>query len=100
MEARLQRTEEELRQMRQQAPPQVIGLPIQQNVAPVLVQPVTENRWEPLYKRFRKQQPPTFEGGSDPLRAEQWMNMISLIFEFVIQKISIDDVASDPWTRG
>ena len=83
MEARLQRTEEELRQLRQQATPQVTGLPIQQVVAPVPVQPVVENRWEPLYERFRKQQPPTFEGGSDPMRAEQWMNMISLILDFM-----------------
>ena len=69
--------------MRQQAPSQVTGLPIQHNVAPVLVQLVVENRWEPLYERFRKQHPPTFEGGPDPLRAEQWMNMISSILDFM-----------------
>ena len=70
LEARLKKTEEELSQLRQQAPPQVTGLPLQQSVAPAPVQPVVENRLEPQYERFRKQQPPTFEGGTDPLRAE------------------------------
>ena len=83
MEARLQRTEEELRQMRQQAPPQVTGLPMQQAAVPVPVQSTLENRMEPLYERFRKQQPPTFEGGSDPLLAEQWMNLTSMILDFM-----------------
>ena len=83
MEVRLQRTEKELRQLRQQAPPQATGLSVQQVMALVSVQPVMENRWEPLYERFRKQHPPTFEGGPDPLRAEQWMNMISSILDFM-----------------
>ena len=69
--------------MRQQAPPQVTGLPMQQAAVPVPVQSTLENRMEPLYERFRKQQPPTFEGGSDPLLAEQWMNLISLILDFM-----------------
>ena len=41
-----------------------------------------ENKWEPLYERFRKQHPPTFESGPDPW-AEQWMNMISSILDFM-----------------
>ena len=47
------------------------------------VQSAMENKWEPLYERFRTQHPPTFKGGSDPLRAEQWMNMISSILYFM-----------------
>ena len=78
MEARLQRTEEELRQMRQQAPPQVTGLPMQQAAVPVHVQSTLENRLEPLYERFRKQQPPVFEGN-----AEQWLSMITTILDFM-----------------
>ena len=69
--------------MRQQAPPQVTGLPVQQVAALVPVQSATENKWEPLYERFRKQHPPTFEGGPDPVREEQWMNMISSILDFM-----------------
>ena len=41
------------------------------------------NRWEPLYERFRKQQPPIFEGGPDPLKAEQWLTMITTILDFM-----------------
>ena len=65
MEARLQRAEEELRQLRQHAPPQVTGLPVQQVAAPVPVQSAMENKREPLYEGFRKQHPPTFKGGSE-----------------------------------
>ena len=54
MEARLQHTKEELRQLRQHAPPQVTGLLILQVMAPAPVQPVVKNKWEPLYERFRK----------------------------------------------
>ena len=33
---------------------------------------VRERTLEPLYERFRMQHPPTFEGCSDPLVAEEW----------------------------
>ncbi|XP_062116419.1 uncharacterized protein LOC133830457 [Humulus lupulus] len=52
-------------------------------VEPVSVQPRMENRWEPLYGRFRKQHPPTFEGGPNPLLAEQWVNMTSSTMDFM-----------------
>ena len=42
-----------------------------------------ENRWEPLYERFRKRHLPTIECGPDPLRVEQWMNMIFSILDFM-----------------
>ena len=67
MEARLKKAEEELSQRRQPAPPPATELPPPPRVVPAPVQPVTGNRLEPLYERFRKQQPPTFEGGADPL---------------------------------
>ena len=38
---------------------------------------------EPLFERFRKQHPPTFEGGTDPLMAEQWMDLISSTLDFM-----------------
>ena len=63
----MKKTKEELSQMRQPAPPPATELPPPPTVAPAPVQPVTRNRLEPLYERFRKQHPPTFEGGPDPL---------------------------------
>ena len=83
MEARLKKTEEELSQRRQPAPPPATELPPPPRVVPAPVQPVTGNRLEPLYERFRKQQPPTFEGGADPLLAEQWMGTMSVILDFM-----------------
>ena len=83
MEARLKRAEEELSQRRQPAPPPATELPPPPRVVPAPVQPVTGNRLEPLYERFRKQQPPTFEGGADPLLAEQWMGTMSVILDFM-----------------
>lgn len=38
---------------------------------------------EPLYERFRKQHPPTFDGSTDPLKAEQWLDMLSSILMFM-----------------
>ena len=36
-----------------------------------------------MYERFRKQQPSIFEGGPDPLKAEQWMTMITTSLDFM-----------------
>ena len=38
---------------------------------------------EPVYERFRKQQPPTFEGDADPLIVEEWMGGLEKIFDFM-----------------
>ena len=70
MEARLRRQDEELREFRRQAAqpvPEVAPPPVQ---APAPV-PVVEVNREPLFERFRKQHPPTFEGGANPIMAEQ-----------------------------
>ena len=40
-------------------------------------------RLQPLYERFRKHSPPTFEGGQDLTRAEQWMSMIRIVLDFM-----------------
>ena len=55
---------------------------------PPVVLPIVQlvevgNRWESLYERFRKQQPPIFEGGPDPLKAKPWMTMITTILDFM-----------------
>lgn len=47
------------------------------------VPPVGEVNWSPLFERFRKQHPPTFEGSTDPLMAEQWMDLITSILDFM-----------------
>ena len=38
---------------------------------------------ELLFERFRKQHPPTFEGSTDPLAAEQWMDLIASTLDFM-----------------
>ena len=38
--------------------------------------PKVGNKWEPLYERFRKQQPPIFEGSAD-------MSMVTTILDFM-----------------
>ncbi|XP_030507590.2 uncharacterized protein LOC115722505 [Cannabis sativa] len=45
--------------------------------------PVPEGRWEPIYERFRKQQPPNFEGGSDPMEVEEWLRTVEGIVEYM-----------------
>ena len=36
-----------------------------------------------MYERFRRQQPPTFEGTADPSVAEDWIKRIQRIFNFM-----------------
>ena len=38
---------------------------------------------EPIYERFRKQQPPSFNGSMDPFIAEEWLSRIAMILEFM-----------------
>ena len=70
MEARLLRAEEDARRYRRQAERQIpeAVVPPVHPLAPV--PPVIVGNREPLFERFRKQHPPTFEGSTDPLVAE------------------------------
>ena len=69
MQARLQ-SQDELIRILQQAPSGSV-VPAVPPAMVHVVQPVgVGSKWEPLYERFRKQQPPIFEGGPDPLKAE------------------------------
>ena len=53
-----------------------------------MVQPIDiGNKWELLYERFRKQQPLIFEGGPDPLKAEQWITMITTVDAVLRQQV-------------
>ena len=82
MQARLQ-SQDELIRILQQAPSGSVAPAGPPALVPV-VQPVdVGNKVEPLYERFRKQQPPIFEGGPDPLKAEKWMTMITTILDFM-----------------
>lgn len=83
IEAWMLQAENELRQMRQMAPPPEPKLVIPQVQAPVHIPPPREDRREPLHERFRKQRPPTFEGGTDPLKAEQWLDIVSFVLDFM-----------------
>ncbi|XP_060959315.1 uncharacterized protein LOC133030550 [Cannabis sativa] len=51
-----------------------------------VVYPATEARHELLAERFRKQHPPEFEGGIDPVVAEEWISRI----ESILQMLRVD----------
>ena len=38
---------------------------------------------KPASERFMKRKPQVFEGSVDPVMAEEWINMIEKIFEFI-----------------
>ena len=82
MQARLQSQDEQIRIL-QQAPSGSVAPIVPPAMVPVVQTVDVGNRMEPLYERFRKQQPPIFEGGLDPLKAEQWMTMITTILDFM-----------------
>ena len=44
---------------------------------------LAEPRYEAVYERFRKQQPPNFDGGSDPIEAEEWLQSLESILEYM-----------------
>ena len=83
LEARVQRAEEEARLARRQAPPPVPVAEVPPVQAQVVAPPQREVHREPLYERFRKQHPPTFDGNADPLKAEQWLDMLTSILKFM-----------------
>ncbi|XP_060961841.1 uncharacterized protein LOC133032040 [Cannabis sativa] len=76
------RQEEELRRLRQPAP----AAPVEQVLPPVPV-PVVGNQGfmmphrDSVFERFVKLQPPTFLGGTDIIKAEQWMSTITRILD-------------------
>ena len=61
----------------QLAPPALNIVPIPE--ALVVLPPVGE----PVYERFRRQKPPTFEGTHDPAVAEDWLKKIKRIFAYM-----------------
>ena len=60
----------------------VVAAPAQAEI-PAAVPEAGGQRLEPVYERFRKQSPPTFDGGADPTEAEQWMDMIKIVLDFM-----------------
>ena len=42
-----------------------------------------EIRQEPLYERFGRMKPASFEGSTDPLEAEEWLSSIETILDFM-----------------
>ena len=83
MEARMLRAEEESRMYRRQIERLTTDAVAPPVPAPVPVPPAGEVNREPLFERFRKQHPPTFEGSTDPLVAEQWMDLITSTLDFM-----------------
>ncbi|XP_060973424.1 uncharacterized protein LOC133038888 [Cannabis sativa] len=76
------RQEEELRRLRQPAP----AAPVEQVLPPALVvvmgnQGFMMSHRDSVFERFVKLQPPTFWGGTDIIKAEQWMSTITRILD-------------------
>ena len=55
--------------------------PVQE--APPVVIPALAQVGEPVYERFRRQKPPTFNGSHDPVEAEDWLKKIQRIFAYM-----------------
>ena len=83
MQARLQSQHELICILQQQSPSGSAAPSLPPAVVPAVQPGEVVNRLEPLYERFRKQQPPVFEGGPDPLKAEQWLTLITVILDFM-----------------
>ena len=45
--------------------------------------PVPHMTLEAVYERFRRAQPPSFDGTPDPLAAEEWISRVELIFDMM-----------------
>ena len=83
--AAMQNQFQQLQQQQQQGPvavAPVVAVPAQA-VIPAEVPEAGGQRLEPVYERFRKQSPSTFDGGADPTEAEQWMSMIKIVLDFM-----------------
>ena len=81
MEARMFRAEEEARMYKRQVERLTFDAAAQPVPALVPIPLAGEVDREPLFERFQKQHPPTFEGSTDPLVAEQWMDDITSMCE-------------------
>lgn len=44
---------------------------------------IGNQKLKPISERFRKQNPPVFNGEADPYLAEEWMSMLEKIFDFI-----------------
>ncbi|XP_060969706.1 uncharacterized protein LOC133036944 [Cannabis sativa] len=88
LEGIIHRQDEELRQLRRQPEPPVQIRQDAENRDPpaAVVYPAKEARHELLAERFRKQHPPEFEGGIDPVVAEEWISRI----ESILQMLRVD----------
>ena len=77
------RAEEEARMYRRQVERLISDGVAHPVPVPVPNPPAGKVDREPLFERFRKQHPPTFEGSTDPLVGEQWMDVITSMFVFM-----------------
>ena len=83
LEARLLRTEDELKGYKEQ-----VHLPISVAEVPQVQASVTDilmgtAEGEPWYERLQSQYPPTFEGGTDQLRAKRWLALITSMLDYM-----------------
>lgn len=83
MVVRLLWAEEEARRINEPAPPPVPVIEVLLVEVPVVAPLVREVNRVPLYEHFRMHYPPTFEGSTDPINVEQWLDLLTSIIYFM-----------------
>ena len=83
LEARVLRTEEELKGYKEQVDLSVPVAEVPQVQASVSDIPMGAAEGEPWYEKLRSQYPPTFEGGTDQLRAKRWLALITSMLDYM-----------------
>ena len=83
LEARVLRTEDELKGYKEQVDLSVHVAEVPQVQASVTDIPMGAAEGEPWYEKLRRQYPPTFDGGTDQLRANRWLALITSMLDYM-----------------
>ena len=83
LEARVLRTKDELKGYKEQVDLSVPVAEVPQVQASVTDIPMGAAEGEPWYEKLRSQYPPTFEGGTDQLRAKRWLALITSMLDYM-----------------
>ena len=83
LEARVLRTEDELKGYKEQVDLSVPVAEVPQVQASVTDIPMSIAEGELWYEKLRTQYPPTFEGGTDQLKAKRWLALITSILDYM-----------------
>lgn len=83
LEARMLRAEEEISRYKGQVPSTIPAVEVQPVQAPVTAIPMGNANEETWYEKFKSHYPRTFEGGTNQLRAERWIALITSILDYM-----------------